>query len=387
MENSNYALVLTGAVLPGHAPESVWPALAGYFRMEPDKLTSQLIARAPLTVKQSDDLGKLQTLQAGAAAVGAEAEICAPDGRPALFVLLDNAPRGPVPRVFVEERVEHGLWPDSLNIAEVGSNTWRPFREFATPAAAAPPPLPPATDLFSTTPAASASVAVTVLPTQRSEASVDGQANLYALPPGETIHAGFWRRCAAMVIDGLLIGIASAVIQAVVGVGVMGAVGAGGDIRPGAMFGMMVVPFLVLFIGQWLYFALFESAAAQATPGKMAMGIKVVDDFGQRIGFGRASGRYFGKIVSGLILNVGYLLAGWTARKQALHDMMASTLVVFNGVQPGQPVPAVRPPMPWYGWLLNVLLIGGIALAIVGFFVFAASLASIGANAQGGSGF
>jgi hypothetical protein len=149
----------------------------------------------------------------------------------------------------------------------------------------------------------------------------------------------------------------------------------------------MVVPFVILFIGQWLYFALFESSKSQATPGKMAMGIKVVDDVGQRVGFGRATGRYFGKIVSGLILNIGYLLAGWTARKQALHDMMASTLVVFNDVQPGQPMPTVRPPMPWYGWLLNVLLIGGLALAIVGFFVFAASLATLGANAQGGSGF
>jgi len=387
MENSNYALVLTGAVLPGHAPESVWPALAAYFRMEPDKLTSQLIARAPLMVKQSDDLGKLQTLQAGAAAVGAEAEICAPDGRPALFVLLDNAPRGPVPRVFVEERVEHGLWSDSLSVAEVGSNTWRPFRDFMAPAAAAPPALPPATDLFSTTHAASASVAVTALPSQRNDAGTDGFGDLSALPAGEAIHAGFWRRCAAFVIDGFLLSIAAAVVQAIAGVGMMGAMGAGGDVRPGALFGAMVVPFLILFVGQWLYFALFESGKAQATPGKMAMGIKVVDDFGQRIGFGRATGRYFGKIVSGLILNIGYLLAGFTARKQALHDMMASTLVVFNGVQPGQPLPAARPPMPWYGWLLNVLLFGGIALAIVGFFVFAASLASLGANAQGGSGF
>jgi len=386
MENSNYALVLTGAVLPGHAPESVWPALAAYFRMEPDKLANQLISRAPLTVKQSDDLGKLQTLQAGAAAVGAEAEICAPDGRPALFVLLDNAPRGPVPRVFVEERVEHGLWPDSLSVAEVGSSIWRPFREFLAPAAA-PPPLPPAADLFSATHAASASVEVTALPSQRSEANTSGYGELYTLPAGEAIHAGFWRRCAAMVIDGILLGIASSVVQAVIGIGAMSSIGAGGDINPGAVVGAMVVPFVILFIGQWLYFALFESSKSQATPGKMAMGIKVVDDVGQRVGFGRATGRYFGKIVSGLILNIGYLLAGWTARKQALHDMMASTLVVFNDVQPGQPMPTVRPPMPWYGWLLNVLLIGGLALAIVGFFVFAASLATLGANAQGGSGF
>src|SRR5258708_3947132 len=101
---TKYALVLTGSTLPGYATDSV--------------------VRAPLTIKESDELGKLQTLQAGAAAVGAEAEICAPDGRPALFVLLDGTPRGPVPRVFVEERVEHGLWPDRVMIAEVGSSTW-----------------------------------------------------------------------------------------------------------------------------------------------------------------------------------------------------------------------------------------------------------------------
>ena len=98
---TKYALVLTGSTLPGYAPDTVWPALAAYFRMEPAKLTEQVLVRAPLTIKESEELGKLQTLQAGAASVGAEADICAPDGRPALFVLLDGTPRGPVPRVFV----------------------------------------------------------------------------------------------------------------------------------------------------------------------------------------------------------------------------------------------------------------------------------------------
>ena len=86
METTKYALVLTGTALPGFSTDAVWPALAAYFRMEPDKLTDQVLVRAPLTIKESEDLGKLQTLQAGAASVGAEAEICAPDGRPGLFV-------------------------------------------------------------------------------------------------------------------------------------------------------------------------------------------------------------------------------------------------------------------------------------------------------------
>src|SRR5689334_10178617 len=136
---TKYALVLTGSTLPGFAADAVWPALAAYFRMEPAKLTDQVLVRAPLTIKESDELGKLQTLQAGAASVGAEAEICAPDGRPALFVLLDGTPRGPVPRVFVEERVEHGLWPDRVMIAEVGSSTWAAFRDVAPAARSLPP--------------------------------------------------------------------------------------------------------------------------------------------------------------------------------------------------------------------------------------------------------
>jgi uncharacterized RDD family membrane protein YckC len=54
----------------------------------------------------------------------------------------------------------------------------------------------------------------------------------------------------------------------------------------------------------------------------------VTDAQGNRIRFGRATGRYFGKILSGLILYIGFMMAGCTPRKQALHDMLADTLVV-----------------------------------------------------------
>jgi Tfp pilus assembly major pilin PilA len=73
--------------------------------------------------------------------------------------------------------------------------------------------------------------------------------------------------------------------------------------------------------------------------------------------FGRATFRFFGKTLSGLILGIGFLMAGVTARKQALHDLLAGTFVVFRGVNPGEPIPDLRPPMPWYGWLLNGALL------------------------------
>ncbi len=78
----------------------------------------------------------------------------------------------------------------------------------------------------------------------------------------------------------------------------------------------------------WLYFALMESSPRQATLGKQALGIMVTDLAGQRISFARATGRFFAKILSGLILWIGYVMAAFTERKQALHDLLASCLVV-----------------------------------------------------------
>ena len=377
METSKYALVLTGSTLPGFAAESVWPALAGYFRMEPAKLSEQVLVRAPLTIKESEDLGKLQTLQAGAASIGAEAEICAPDGRPGLFVLLDGTPRGPVPRVFVEERVGHGLWPDNLMIAEVGSGAWISYRHFTAPAT--PDSMAPAFEASSADADATAAQP-SYRPEPAQEYTDQGEVVAGELPPGLAIHAGFWRRTAAYVIDYFITFIASWVLGFVAGFLLVATQGAGG-----ASSATLVGGLLGLIFG-WLYFALQESSAQQATLGKRAMGIKVTDGTGRRIGFGRATGRFFGKILSGLILSIGFLLAGWTARKQALHDMIASTLVVFRDVEPGAPLPTVRPPMPWYGWLLNILLVGGIVLSVFAMFMFIQRMMS-GLGTSGATGF
>ena len=88
-----------------------------------------------------------------------------------------------------------------------------------------------------------------------------------------------------------------------------------------------VIPFTVM-ISLWLYFALTESSEMQATPGKRCCKIIVTDLHGNRVSFGRASGRYFAKIVSVLTLGIGFLMAGLTQRKQALHDLIADCLVL-----------------------------------------------------------
>lgn len=78
----------------------------------------------------------------------------------------------------------------------------------------------------------------------------------------------------------------------------------------------------------WLYYAIMESSKYQATIGKSILGISVTDLKGNRISFGRASGRFFAKIISGLTLGVGYIMIAFTEKKQGLHDMIAECLVI-----------------------------------------------------------
>lgn len=150
-------------------------------------------------------------------------------------------------------------------------------------------------------------------------------------------YAGFWRRFVAYLIDQIIVGIVALVIFipgfALLGIGI----GAGmmEEAETGIGFVLAAIAaylfaILLVIIGEWLYYALMESSNKQATLGKMAIGIIVTDLSGNRITFGRATGRYFGKILSGLILNIGYIMAGFTEKKQALHDMIASCLVVMK---------------------------------------------------------
>jgi uncharacterized RDD family membrane protein YckC len=85
---------------------------------------------------------------------------------------------------------------------------------------------------------------------------------------------------------------------------------------------------LIMLMVQWLYWALLESSSWQATIGKRLLGLYVTDLQGKRLSFARASGRFFGKIISELTIGIGFLMAGFTPKKQALHDMIAQCLVL-----------------------------------------------------------
>jgi uncharacterized RDD family membrane protein YckC len=155
---------------------------------------------------------------------------------------------------------------------------------------------------------------------------------------GTSDYAGFWRRVVAAILDGFVVGIVTVPLTLALG----------GD-TPGSSNYSPAASSLSIGI-VWLYSALMESSAKQATLGKMALGIIVTDLEGRRIGFGKATGRHFAKFLSALILGIGFLMVAFTERKQGLHDILAGTLVV-RGQAPSQaqltaPPPPPAPPMP-----------------------------------------
>jgi len=152
------------------------------------------------------------------------------------------------------------------------------------------------------------------------------------------VYAGFWLRFVALIIDSIVLWVAGAIIM----FPLMGAMGIGAMLRgmngpygpgmgPAQMVPFISMIFRFIFISavlRWLYYALLENSSWQATLGKKALGLEVTDMDGRRIGFGRATGRTFGKIISAFILYIGFIMAGFTEKKQALHDMMAACLVI-----------------------------------------------------------
>jgi uncharacterized RDD family membrane protein YckC len=156
-----------------------------------------------------------------------------------------------------------------------------------------------------------------------------------AVPRAE--YAGFWLRFLALLIDSVVMGLGFVLILIPL-IFLTGLRGFLSEFRPyedmneSGIFNLIVLGLLLAtgtLVFTWLYHALMESSEWQATVGKKALGLVVTDMEGRRASFGRSSGRHFGKMLTNLIpAFLGYVMAGFTERKQALHDILAGCLVL-----------------------------------------------------------
>ena len=130
--------------------------------------------------------------------------------------------------------------------------------------------------------------------------------------PEQPRYAGFWIRLLAYIIDAVVLGVITfPLIQVLTSMGIAG--------DSTNVLGIAI---------SWMYFAVFESSEWMASPGKKVLGLIVTDDQGMRLSVGRATRRYFAKILSALLLGIGFFMIAFTARKQGLHDKIFHTLVL-----------------------------------------------------------
>ena len=143
-------------------------------------------------------------------------------------------------------------------------------------------------------------------------------------PTPDVEYAGLWKRLLAFAVD---LGVTSLIFFALAVILPILLGPRLGVPRGSVILASGVAIWLVV---TWLYWAIMESSSRQSTVGKDLLGIAVTDGKGNRISFGKATLRYFGKIASVLPALAGFLMIGFTARRQGLHDLIAGSLVVMK---------------------------------------------------------
>jgi uncharacterized RDD family membrane protein YckC len=167
----------------------------------------------------------------------------------------------------------------------------------------------------------------------------------------QVTYAGFWWRVLASVIDGLLLNVVFLPLGIIAGVAL---------VSSGADENSPLLPQIrhalngfEAFLG-WLYYAFLESSSWQGTIGKKLVGLRVTDMDGNRISFARATGRYFGMVLSAMICFIGFIMVAFTEKKQDLHDLLAGTLVLKGPAVASYPLPPQPPDFGYRGSTLNI---------------------------------
>lgn len=294
-----WSVTLFDELKPDADAITAWQRVAQVLERDPATFERDVRKRLPMTGRCTDEDAAM-TLWQALDACGAKALLLPDDGQ-GLRVRLNGTEHGPVSVEFARHQLGCGAWDGQTEASPGSQNVWRPLRS-----------------VLQRNGDADEEPAAATLAANTRRAAASGQPRLLCELPSNSemagLHAGFWRRVAAFLVDSLIVIFPLVLLEKHVFGWHLPA-----DNRRMNMF--LIVP-------MWLYWAGFESSSWQATPGKLVLGVSVVDMRGTRIGFLRATGRFFSKFLSTLILYVGYVMVGWTARKQGLHDLIVSTCVV-----------------------------------------------------------
>jgi len=218
------------------------------------------------------------------------------------YYALNGEQAGPVSEAELTRLVRAGVITPATLVWHGGMADWQPYS-----AVIGMPPVPPY----------SPSAAAQPAPAQWAPAMPA------AVTQGRFVYGGFWIRFLAYLIDGIVIGAIRAIILIPLGLSMMD------EYRFGSpwFFARLGQAGLSGFILTACYFVFFWTQYG-ATPGKMVLKLKVVTPAGNMISLGQAIGRYFGQMLSGLTLGIGFIMAGFDDEKRALHDRLADTRVI-----------------------------------------------------------
>jgi uncharacterized RDD family membrane protein YckC len=235
------------------------------------------------------------------------------------FYAQDGQQPGPVSESQLGELASNGVVSPNTPVWRAGMSEWKPFRDAISPGAS---PVRPCSSCGRGFPASDLAVfgdSAVCAACQPAWVQRLAQGMARATPRGLR-YAGFWIRFVAMIIDSIVLDIVQYAILIPLG---LASFGASAERSPESS-GLVLLFVLALNIGYYVVFwALYG-----ATPGKMALGLKVVRPDGGELSLGQSIGRYFGYMVSSIILGFGFFMAGWDDENRALHDRMCGTRVI-----------------------------------------------------------
>lgn len=278
--------------------------------------------------------------------------------------------QGPMAAQVIRDAYRLGQLDDETLVWRDGMSQWQPMRLLSVELGLGDQPampLPPAPPIGAS-------------PYTPPAAAVTQNSNYVA--SGDVVYAGFWRRWAAWMVDTLLVTMANYAVLMIV---VMGFGFGFGAFTPAADPGQLGASQIAMMIAIYvtgptlsaLYYVFQESSEAQATLGKRLFGIKVTDIDGHRLSRKHALGRWASHLLCYVTIYIGYLVVAFTDRKQGLHDMAASTLVVDQWAYTDRPDLQKR---ELGGCLIAfiVVVFGGGLLSILAFIALLASLGGSG---------